>query len=245
MPRGDTLYIMYYPPADTLDFVPGYYVSTTDWQQAARIIPLQNLNNTNGLVDRINNSQNPYAISGQAFLNGSSDAAPAPLKNAIIYVLQGSVYKNFGITNSNGIYTAANLGPGIYTLTAQRLGFAPVTQNVTITNSNLQNINFNFGNPIGIEVISSEVPQRFSLSQNYPNPFNPVTYIEFEIIYPGLVRLEIFDILGRKTASLIDNELRPGKYRADWLAADHPSGIYFYRLISGSVTETKKMMLVK
>jgi hypothetical protein len=56
MPRGDTLYICTTLPADTLDFVPGYYVSTTDWQQAAKIIPLQNLNNTNGQVDRINNS---------------------------------------------------------------------------------------------------------------------------------------------------------------------------------------------
>lgn len=245
MPRGDTLYIMYYPPADTLDFVPGYYVSTTDWQQAAKIIPLQNLNNTNGQVDRINNSINPYTISGQAFQNGSLDEAPAPLKNAVIYVLQGSVYKNYGITNSNGEYIAANLAPGTYTLTARRIGFAPVTQNVTITNSNLQNINFNFGSPIGIEVISSEVPGRFSLGQNYPNPFNPVTNIKFIVPKTGVVKLVIFDATGRETAVLFNGELGAGIYNYDFDASQLASGIYFYKLKANDFSQTKKMVLVK
>jgi len=251
MPRGDTLYIMYYPPADTLDFVPGYYVSTTDWQQAARVIPLQNLNNTNGSVDRINNSPNPYTISGQAFLNGSLDASPAPLKDAVIYVLQGSAYKNFGITNSNGVYTAANLAPGTYTITACRLGFAPVTQNVTITNSNLQNVNFNFGSPIGLELTSSEVPKSFSLGQNYPNPFNPNTSFEFQIAEFGFVSLDIYDALGRRVETLVSSELKPGVYKINWNAANYPSGVYFYRLAAGNpsasfrVIETRKMVLVK
>lgn len=245
MPRGDTLYIMYYPPSDTLDFVPGYYASTTDWQQATKIIPLQNLNNTNGLVERINNSPNPYTISGQAFHNGSSLAAIEPLKDAVIYVLQGSVYKNFGITNSIGGYSAANLAPGTYTLTARRLGFAPVTQNVTITNSNLQNINFNFGSPIGIQVISSEVPQNFSLSQNYPNPFNPVTKIKFSIPKSGIVKLTVYDAAGREAAVLIKGELEAGTFNYDFDVSHLASGIYFYKLESGEFTQTKKMALVK
>lgn len=245
MPRGDTLYIMYYPPSDTLDFVPGYYASTTDWQQATKIIPLQNLNNTNGLVERINNSPNPYTISGQAFHNGSSLAAVEPLKDAVIYVLQGSVYKNFGITNSIGGYSAANLAPGTYTLTARRLGFAPVTQNVTITNSNLQNINFNFGSPIGIQVISSEVPRNFSLSQNYPNPFNPVTKIKFSIPKSGIVKLTVYDAAGREAAVLIKGELEAGTFNYDFDASHLASGIYFYKLESGEFTQTKKMALVK
>ncbi|MBE2225943.1 MAG: carboxypeptidase regulatory-like domain-containing protein, partial [Ignavibacteria bacterium] len=206
---------------------------------------LQNLNNTNGQVDRINNSINPYTISGQAFQNGSLDAAPAPLKNAVIYVLQDSVYKNFGITNSNGEYIAANLPPGTYTLTARRIGFAPVTQNVTITNSNLQNINFNFGSPIGIEVISLEVPSRFSLSQNYPNPFNPVTNIKFSVPKTGVVNLTVYDAAGREAAMLFNGELSEGTYNYDFDASQLASGIYFYRLEAGEFTQTKKMVLVK
>lgn len=249
MPRGDTLYIMYYQIGDTLDFVPGYYVSTTDWQQASKIIPLQNLNNTNGLVDRINNTSGQYIVSGQVYQNGPSDAATIPLKDAIIYVLQGSVYKNFGITNSIGQYTAAKLAPGTYTFTSRRLGFAPVTQNVTITNSNLQNIDFNFGSPIAVEVISAVVPKDFSLSQNYPNPFNPTTNLKFSVPEKGLVNLTIYDALGRIVETLVNSELNPGTYKAGWSATggakNYPSGVYFYKLTTGEFSETKKMVLLK
>jgi hypothetical protein len=245
LPRGDTLYIMYYQTGDNLDFVPGYYVSTIDWRQAAKIIPMQNLNNTNGLVDRINNQTNPYTISGQALQNGPSDASPIPLKDAVIYVLAGTTYKNYGISNSSGIYTATKLTPGNYTLIAHRMGFAPVTQNVEITNSNLQNINFNFGNPIGITKISSEIPGEFSLSQNYPNPFNPSTNIKFSLPKSSLVKLVVYDITGREVETLVNENLNAGTFNAAWNASKYSSGVYFYKLVTGSFIETKKMILIK
>ena len=88
----------------------------------------------------------------------------------------------------------------------------------------------NHGGTLGITQTGNELPEAFSLSQNHPNPFNPVTNIEFEINYPGLVRLKIYDILDRKATTLIENELKAGKHKAEWTAVDHPSGIYFYRL---------------
>lgn len=100
-------------------------------------------------------------------------------------------------------------------------------------------------NPTGISQISGEVPQKFSLSQNYPNPFNPKTNFEFKIAETGSVKLEIFDAAGRLIETIVDKEFKPGIYKAEWNAAQKPSGVYFYRLNTGNFTETRKMILVK
>jgi hypothetical protein len=66
------------------------------------------------------------------------------------------------------------------------------------------------GNSIGIINISNEIPKEFSLSQNYPNPFNPTTHFEFQIPKSGLVKLQIFDALGREITTLVNESLAPG-----------------------------------
>ncbi len=101
------------------------------------------------------------------------------------------------------------------------------------------------GNPIGITEISSEIPERYSLSQNYPNPFNPVTGIKFELPNSGFVDLTIFDLLGRKVETLVNEELKAGSYNAEWNASNYTSGVYFYRFEADGFHDTKKMMLVK
>ncbi len=99
--------------------------------------------------------------------------------------------------------------------------------------------------PTGIIIIGSEVPAGFSLSQNYPNPFNPATNVEFSIPKSGFVNLTIYDAMGREVETLVNGDLKPGTYKADWDAANYPSGVYFYRLNAGSFTETKRMVLIK
>ncbi len=108
----------------------------------------------------------------------------------------------------------------------------------------------NNGFVIGVKPISSEVPQHFELYQNYPNPFNPITKIKFSI--PPVrqrhafdVRLVIYDILGREVSVLVNEELKPGTYEVEWNASNYPSGVYFYKLISGVYSETRKMVLIK
>jgi photosystem II stability/assembly factor-like uncharacterized protein len=96
-----------------------------------------------------------------------------------------------------------------------------------------------------VEQISSNIPQAFTLSQNYPNPFNPSTNFQFSIPKPGLVNITIYDALGRKVETLVNQELKPGTYKVDWSASAYPSGVYFYRLSAGDYTETKKMVLIK
>jgi hypothetical protein len=85
----------------------------------------------------------------------------------------------------------------------------------------------------------------FSLEQNFPNPFNPTTQIEYSIKTAGLVTLKVYDMLGNEVANLADERREPGNYSVEFNAADLPSGIYFYTLISGNFVETKKLILLK
>jgi len=88
---------------------------------------------------------------------------------------------------------------------------------------------------------------KFSLSQNYPNPFNPSTTINFGLPEDLHVKLELFNILGEKVATLIDKEMKRGNHNYQLSTVNYqlPSGIYFYKLQSGSFMESKKMILLK
>jgi photosystem II stability/assembly factor-like uncharacterized protein len=99
--------------------------------------------------------------------------------------------------------------------------------------------------PVGIQQISGEVPDKFSLEQNYPNPFNPVTNIKFSVAKAGTVTLRIYDITGRLTAELLNEHKNPGIYIADFNASNLASGVYFYRMETERFTDIKKMILVK
>jgi hypothetical protein len=93
----------------------------------------------------------------------------------------------------------------------------------------------------------SQTPSQFWLYQNYPNPFNPTTVIAYELSEAGDVRLEIFDALGRKVATLVNARQGAGIYSVSLNAAQYglASGVYFYRLYSGGFSQTKKLMLLK
>ncbi len=98
---------------------------------------------------------------------------------------------------------------------------------------------------IGLINISTEIPDKFSLSQNYPNPFNPVTNIEFSVPEKSFVRLTLFDVTGRVVEILVNEELKAGIYKSDWNAANYSSGVYFCKLETDGFTDTKRMVLVK
>lgn len=98
---------------------------------------------------------------------------------------------------------------------------------------------------IGISLISSEVPNNYTLHQNYPNPFNPSTNIEFEIPQQSFVKLSVYDVSGREIEVLSNQTLKPGKYLAYWNSTSYPSGVYFYKLSTADYSESKKMILLK
>jgi hypothetical protein len=85
----------------------------------------------------------------------------------------------------------------------------------------------------------------FALEAVYPNPFNTSTSISYDIPIQCMVTLNIYDILGRKVATLVDREIDGGRYRVVWEAENLPSGIYFIRMRAGEFGQTRKMVLLK
>ncbi|MFH2055624.1 MAG: T9SS type A sorting domain-containing protein [bacterium] len=89
------------------------------------------------------------------------------------------------------------------------------------------------------------LPDQFSLAQNYPNPFNPSTQIRFALTSSAQVKLDVFDLLGRKVATLVDEILPVGTHQIDFDGTNLASGVYFYRLQTGDFEQTRKMLLIK
>jgi len=96
-----------------------------------------------------------------------------------------------------------------------------------------------------VEQLSPTAPKTFLLEQNYPNPFNPSTTIRYQLPVASEVKLEVYDVLGKKVATLVSERQAAGYYQYVWNANGLTSGVYFYRLQAGGFVETKKMMLVK
>lgn len=98
---------------------------------------------------------------------------------------------------------------------------------------------------IGIKPISSEIPVKFNVFQNYPNPFNPSTTIRFDIPKESFVKITVFDVMGREVNVIANESVKPGEYEAEWNAVKYASGIYFYRILAGDFSDTRKMILAK
>jgi hypothetical protein len=111
-----------------------------------------------------------------------------------------------------------------------------------------------YSQTVGIIPISNQIPEAFRLYQNFPNPFNPTTKIRFDNPPSplserrdrgGFVQLIVYDILGREVAVLVNEQLNPRTYEAEWDGSNYPSGVYYYILTSGEFRETRKMVLIR
>jgi hypothetical protein len=96
----------------------------------------------------------------------------------------------------------------------------------------------------------TSLPKRFELAQNYPNPFNPTTTIAYQLPKATRVKIEVFDVLGRKVATLFDGPQVAGLHQVTWDGRSEngeaaPSGVYMYRLTTPDYTQIRKMLLVR
>ena len=98
---------------------------------------------------------------------------------------------------------------------------------------------------VSLDFNNSFLIGEFKLEQNYPNPFNPDTRISYSIPEAGFVTLKVYDLLGREVQTLVNEHQAASQYSIDFNASELPSGIYFYKIFSGSYSETKKMLLIK
>ncbi len=110
---------------------------------------------------------------------------------------------------------------------------------------------WNFEDATGIDDLENSLPAKYALNQNYPNPFNPTTTISYSVPKASRVTLTIFNVLGQKIYTLINNRNTvAGTYLAKWNGLDQAgnkaaSGIYFYKIQAGNYTAVKKMILMK
>ncbi len=106
-------------------------------------------------------------------------------------------------------------------------------------------LRFNNSILVGNQNISSIVPGVFNLHQNYPNPFNPVTRIKFEVPSTELVKIVVYDILGKEVKTLVNSRMNSGVYEYEFDGSMLSSGVYFYKMTAGNYTSIKKMALIK
>lgn len=130
-------------------------------------------------------------------------------------------------------------GLGGYFITAEN-GITAVSDSFSIMIFDLRSIQTDVADDEPV------MPREFALTQNYPNPFNPSTTIAYNLPRRAEVRLDIYNLLGQRVATLIDEEQSAGNHMVQWNAGGNlASGLYFYRLEAGGIRETRKMILMK
>lgn len=101
------------------------------------------------------------------------------------------------------------------------------------------------GGSVGVSSNTQIIPEKYSLSQNYPNPFNPSTTIQYNVPFRSNIILNVYNINGKEISTLVNEIKSQGIYEVKFDAANLPSGVYYYKLISGDFSEAKKMILIK
>ncbi len=164
---------------------------------------------------------------------------------------------------NSGVYPALyavyeNTGPG-YNATEHANGIGRLLTPEEASDHNLENIFAKNSNPgydfdwmpedYAITAITKKadqiIPDKFSLEQNYPNPFNPSTIISWQLAVGSYVELSVYNVLGKKVATLVSEKMDSGKHNYKFEAKNLASGVYYYRLLAGEFTAVKKMILIK
>ena len=159
---------------------------------------------------------------------------------------------NGGITSGGGTY---NSGSSVTVTATPNVGytFTNWTENGIPVSSNNQYV-FNVTNNIFLVANFSQIVsinnetnlfESCFLNQNYPNPFNPSTTISYTIANSGLVNLYVIDLTGKIVETLVNEYKSAGTHFVNFNAKNLPSGTYFYRIVSGPFTQTKKLLLIK
>jgi len=144
-------------------------------------------------------------------------------------------YRSIGFVDGHGttteiqsyIFIDENVLPGEYSYRLKQVDYDGTTE---------------YSNIVEVEVAQ---PVEYSLSQNYPNPFNPSTTISYSIPNDGLVTLKVYDILGNEVATLMNELQTAGVKNITFDASELSSGVYYYQLVSGEFTSTKKLILMR
>ncbi|MFN4111081.1 MAG: carboxypeptidase regulatory-like domain-containing protein, partial [Ignavibacteria bacterium] len=241
-------YIVFARPR--LPYLPGYYKADTvalRWREADTVIVSES-----GVVTGIDINLITRPDTGFARINGKvRTILGEPVSGALIfaYDLNGNV-NSYTISESDGSYSLENLSAGEFTLIVESTEYENTADNGTVNvdyGSNSTAYKDLYLSPASTTGVGNQstTPTSYSLMQNYPNPFNPTTTIRFTIPEKVHVKLEVYNLIGQKIATLINGELNAGQYNFDFNGAGLSSGIYLYRIQAGNFTSVKKMLLLK
>ena len=167
----------------------------------------------------------------------------------VVDIVYGTGVNNASATGSVGINVAPGGSTHITSITpgatCASTTFSTTVCNDAVTYNIPSGTFYRFCDLVGVEPTSNAIPKVFSLEQNYPNPFNPTTVIKFGIPKSGLVKLVVYDLLGRTVETLVNENKEAGNYQVDFNATNLASGVYFYRIEAGDFIAVKKMLLIK
>ncbi|HEX9657890.1 MAG TPA: choice-of-anchor J domain-containing protein [Bacteroidota bacterium] len=158
------------------------------------------------------------------------------LQLASVYWPVGSTYGQFQrYAFDLSVLAGADIWIGFrYNVDVANSGFFVFLDDVSVGNST-----------VSVQQDGFELPAQFRLEQNYPNPFNPSTNIRYSIPERTFVTLQVYDMLGRKVATLVNEQQAAGTYRADFNASTLANGAYMYSLHAGEYSSVKKMVVLK
>jgi hypothetical protein len=186
------------------------------------------------------------AVVGLTRISGvvtSSTAVPLPGVRVLAKAQDGRII-GYGLTDALGNYFIDAVLTGPVTLVVDRILYNVLQTAVVIPPNTYTypNVNFTLAVVTGVES-PPDVPATTELLQNFPNPFNPSTVIPFSLSGTGRVRLEVFDLLGRRVGILVDEVLPAGQHRVEFQGRGLASGMYVVRLAAGGRMQMRSMIL--
>jgi hypothetical protein len=236
--------------AEGQGYIPSFFKydgsTTRDWRKADSVVVTDS-----SLVSGINfNLRTHIKNTGGAFAFGivkGNDGSTLP--GTLNYLVNSNGdFIDYCLTDLDGSYMISNIDVGSYTLVSSLASFQDAQKTLSVdylNNSTLiVDVNLTPNSTTGV-TDQTTVINGYALNQNYPNPFNPSTIISYQIPQNGFVTLKVYNILGKEVATLVNEQQIAGKYNFNFKANNLASGIYIYKLTSGSFTSVKKLTLLK
>jgi len=183
----------------------------------------------------------PFASKGNIIELAIANTSTIPIQNIIVNVEEKPGWISF--EKSESLLSEIDINdeaPALFEFSVDKN--APVGEEGRIIFAIKSPAGDKWRKEIKVEV---STPTTYELSQNYPNPFNPTTKVEFIIPNDERVTLKVYDILGREVKTLLNEFRKAGHHEIEFNASQLASGMYVYRMTSGSFSQIRKMMLVK
>ena len=232
--NGGTNWILQTSPASTPLYSVMFADANTGWAVAGYLGGETIIKTTNGGTTWLSQSSNDNRYLRDCYVINSSKAFAVGQGGKLIMTTNGG-------TNWVVQSTGSSVELWSIDFANDTIGYA-IGSSVVLKTTN--------GGVTFINNYSNEIPEEFILHQNYPNPFNPSTKFRFNIppsegAGGRILKIIIYDILGREITTLANEQLSPGTYEISWDASNYPSGVYYYQLTAGDKSFTRKMILMK